>query len=577
MTIQRLLIPLAVGVLLAAPAARAAEPAPEKTFWGTETAEAAALQSLYATKQGTMGVASRAMVAACHDRSVEIGLDILRRGGSATDAFIAVTFADYVQTPGASSLAGPMGALIHDPRTGEVHSLAAPLKTVSSLGGQWTTGETAVGKQVLVPGAVAGLEAMHRRFGRLPWADLVRPAAEMAREGFPVTPLMSGISIAYKATLSASDYGRQTYLRPDGSPHPVGAILKLPALADTLDAIAAKGAAHVQTGAWAQAVVAMVKEKGGEMTAADLADYRPEWSAPLRIAYRGRVIHGLGGHNSGGARLLLALETLEQADIKALGHPSESLDGLEAMVRISRAVSAEPPLNTHAFFEDPKAPAALLAGSRPAQIWGEVAARIQRPPLPAPGSHSYAVAVVDEQGGAVTGTHTIESLPFGTNGLFVGGVPLNNTGIQHPYSADSAYATPPGRYLIEPLSAVLAFEGDRLVLAGGTFSASLWPADFQMVSSLLDFDWTPERVALTPRFGGYGIDLTKLTADISVNVIDKRVRAEVVEAMKQRGVALSQAGYVDTGMLVMIKRDLRSGALTGFTPEALPEGRAAGY
>ena len=567
---------IAAGAVSCSPV-RAAESLRPNTFWGGETAEAAALEARDLAKRGTMGAASHAMVAACHDRSIEIGLEILKRGGSAADAFIAVTFADYVQTPGASSLGGPMGALVYDARTGQVASLGAPLKTVASVSGQWTTGETAIGKQVLVPGAVAGLEALHKRHGRLPWADLVRPAARMAREGFVVTPLYTAITAAYGAGLRASDYGRATYFHPDGASYRTGETLKLPAMADTLDGIALHGAAYVQTGPWAEAAVTAVRAHGGEMTAADLAGYRAEWTEPLKITYRGHVVYGVSGHDSGGARLLLALKALEHADIVALGHPSQSLDGLEAMIRISRAVSAEPALNSHAFFEDSAQPAALLAGARAGEIWTDVQAKINRAPLPAPGSHSYAVAVVDAEGNAVAGTHTIESLPFGTNGIFVGGVPLNNTGVLHPYAADSAYATPPGSYLIEPLSAVLAFEGDKLVLAASTFSASLWPGDFQMVSSILDFGWDPERVALTPRFGGYGLDLVKMNVDLSVNVIDKRYTSEVVEAMRRRGVNLTQAGYVDTGMLVMIKRDPKTGRMLGFTPEALPEGRAAGY
>jgi len=138
-------------------------------------------------------------------------------------------------------------------------------------------------------------------------------------------------------------------------------------------------------------------------------------------------------------------------------------------------------------------------------------------------------------------------------------------------------STPPGADLIEPLSAVLAFEQGRLVLASSTFSASLWPADLELVSSILDFDWSPERVALTPRFGGPNVDLVKLTADISTTMLDKRYSPELVSRMKARGLSFTQAGYIDTGMLVMIKQDRKTRELSGFTPEQLPEGRAGGY
>src|SRR5207253_1504936 len=117
----------------------------------------------------------------------------------------------------------------------------------------------------------------------------------------------------------------------------------------------------------------------------------------------------------------------------------------------------------------------------------------------------------------------------------VGGVPLNNTGSQHPYVPGAPNSTPPGSYLIEPLSATLAFKGDRLVLASSTFSASLWPADLELTSSILDFDWTPEQVALTPRFGGPAVDLIKMTVDLSSVMLDKRYSPALVGRMKARG------------------------------------------
>lgn len=569
---------IAAGCVVLAPSAAAQSSQTAKgplIYWGTETQDAAALARQYQPKKGTMGVASNAMVAACHDKSTEIGTAILRRGGSAADAFIAATFADYVQSPGASSIGGPMGALIYDARAKHVTTLLAPLKTVQSPSGQWTAKNAAPGKQVLVPGAVAGLEALHRRFGRLPWADLVRPAAQLAREGFVVNSLYAGVLRGFAATAGASDYGRKTFFHSDGSTLAVGETLKLPILAETLDGIAVEGAAFLQHGRWANAAVAAIQAKGGEITATDLAVYRPEWAAALNTRYRGYTVYALGGHDNGGARLLLALQTLEHADITKLGHYSESLDGLETMVRVSRAAGAEPTLYSYSTFNNPATAEMLVDGQRAAQLWADIEARANPAQVPTPGTHSYSVVVVDAKGNTVAGTHTIESLPFGS-GIFVGGVPLNNTGSQHPYVPGAPNSTPPGSYLIEPLSATLAFKGNRLVLASSTFSASLWPADLELVSSILDFDWTPEQVALTPRFGGPAVDLIKMTADFSSVMLDKRYSPALVERMKARGISFTQAGYIDTGMLVMIKKDQRRGKLSGFTPEQLPEGRAAG-
>ena len=566
----------AAGLALTGLAPAQAQDKAPLTYWGTETADAAALARQYEPKKGTMGVAQHAMVAACHDASVAIGIDILRRGGSAADAFIAVTFADYVQAPGTSSIGGPMGAIVYDAKTKQVATLLAPLKAVRSPTGQWTAGEQAAGKQVMVPGAVAGLQALHKRYGRLPWAELVRPAARLARTGFTVNWLYAGVVRGFASAAGASDYGRKTFFHADGSPLAIGETLKLPVLAETLDGIAAHGAAFLRRGRWAKEAVEAVHAKGGEMVAADLAGYRAEWAPAIDTEYRGFTVYALGGKDNGGARLLLGLETLAHADIARIGHYSESLDGLETMVRVSRAVGAEATLYDHATFDRPGAIETLLDGRRAGQLWDQVIARRAPGEATPTGTHSYSVAVVDAEGNAIAGTHTIESLPFGS-GIFVGGVPLNNAGLQHPYVAGAPGSTPPGADLIEPLSAVLAFEQGRLVLASSTFSASLWPADLELVSSILDFDWSPGRVALTPRFGGPNVDLVKLTADISTTMLDKRYSPELVSRMKARGLSFTQAGYIDTGMLVMIKQDRKTRELSGFTPEQLPEGRAGGY
>ncbi len=565
-----------VALVTAATAWNAGAQAAPGTFWGNETAEAQALTAQYAAKTGTEGHAQHAMIAGCHDRSVAIGLDILRRGGSAADAFIAVTFADYVQTPGASSLGGPMGALVFDRKTGQLDSLTAPLKTVKDPNGQYAAGDPALGKQVLVPGAVAGLEALHTRYGKLPWRDLVMPAVALARDGFTVDYMYAGILSAYAGTVKRSDYGRATYFHADGSPLVHGDVLKLPALADTLQGIADHGAAWMSDGKWAGDAVAAVRAEGGAMTAADLRDYRPEWAEPLHIRYRDSDVYALNGHNSGGERLLLALETLGHTDIRKLGHYSESLDGLETMIRVSRSVNLVAPLASQAFYDDPANGQKLLDGPQANDLWRDVAAKVDRTPLPPEGSHSYAVVVIDDQGNAVAGTHTIESLPFGS-GIFADGVPLNNTAILHPSLPGQPYTTPPNSYIIEPLSASMVFRDRQLVLADSTFSASLWPADFELTVSAVDFGWNPERIALTPRFGGYAIDLVKLTADLSTTALDKRFSAHVVDAMAARGLTLSQKGYIDTGMLVQVSRDPATGALSGFTPEQLPDGEAAGY
>jgi gamma-glutamyltranspeptidase / glutathione hydrolase len=546
-------------------------------FWDAKTHDAKQLEQLCLARKGTMGQSQHAMVAACFNRSVDIGLAILKDGGNATDAFIATTFADYVQTNGCSSLGGSLGVLVYAAETQQIDSLVAPLKTVKSPTGQWQLGETALGKKVLVPGALAGLEALHQKYGSYPWRDLVLPAAKLAREGFEIDfDYTIAVNVFAEAAIKRSTQGRDTYCHDDGRPLIVGEILKLPILAQTLEAIAEQGSDYFYRGEWAKEAIAEINREGGEMSLDDLADYSPEWSDPLHITYRGKDIYSLNGHNSGGVKLLLALKVLEHTDIKTLGHYAESLDGLETLIRISRAVLAEAPLCSQKFYDDPQASQNLLNSGRDRALWQNLKRKLHRTLLPSKGSHSYSVAVVDAQGNSVTGTHTIESLPFGS-GIFVGGIPLNNTAIHHPSIKGNDYTTPPGSYIIEPFSASFVFENQQLVLSNATFNVSLFPADFQLVVSAIDFDWNPERIALTPRFGYYAYDLEKLSTDISKIILDPRFSLSVINHLRIRNLGVAQGSEFDTGSLVMIKRDPITGLLTGFTPESLSSGKVEGY
>ena len=152
----------------------------------------------------------------------------------------------------------------------------------------------------------------------------------------------------------------------------------------------------------------------------------------------------------------------------------------------------------------------------------------------------------------MTGTHTIKSLPFGS-GIFVGGIPLNNSAILQS-------ETLPGSYIIEPFSATFVFfEKNELLLAGSTFSISLWPADLQLVVSAIDFDWDLERIAPDPAFWKLSLDLDNFGVDLTSTTLDKRFSKSVVDFLLTRGLKATQAGYIDTGMLVTIKRDPATG------------------
>jgi gamma-glutamyltranspeptidase len=197
------------------------------------------------------------------------------------------------------------------------------------------------------------------------------------------------------------------------------------------------------------------------------------------------------------------------------------------------------------------------------------------------GSHSYQVVVVDGEGNAITGTHTHESLAWGS-GIFVEGVPLNTAG-RIPWTVA------PGERQLSPFSMHLILHGGRLRAASGTFSSSLLEASFQFLVNLIDYRMTVQEAVTKPRFGTFPYDpaapltttIPQLLAANRPNWLDPRVNPEIVRALADRGIQFVQTpapgmgGWVDTGLgaAVSVGRDGRlQGAITPWVQIAAPPG-----
>ena len=259
----------------------------------------------------------RAMVVSGHPLASEIGRDILRQGGNAIDATVAVAFALAVVHPEAGNLGGG-GFLLFRRGTGQAHGLdfreqapaaATPTMFVGADGrdnGQSHTGHLASG----VPGSVAGLAEAHRRFGKLPWKILVEPAIRLARDGFLIDEYRSA-SIADDTTRLRRFPASAAQFLPGGAPPPVGSTLRQPDLARTLAAIRDRREAGFYRGWVADSLVAEMRRGGGIITHADLLGYRPLWKVPLRFTYRGYTLLVMPPVSSGGVTLAMILNQME--------------------------------------------------------------------------------------------------------------------------------------------------------------------------------------------------------------------------------------------------------------------------
>lgn len=258
--------------------------------------------------------AGKAMVVSGNPIASRVGRDILRQGGNAVDAAVAVGFAMAVVHPEAGNIGGG-GFMIIRSNSGQVHALdyreTAPSRATRDMylaaGPEASvTGHLAAG----VPGAVAGLIEAHRKFGQLPFPDLIEPAIRLANGGFEVDEYRS-LSIADDSARLALFPASAASFLPGGRPPVPGSTLKQPDLGRTLEAIRDSGTAGFYRGRVADLIVAEMERGGGIISRDDLAAYQAVWRDPVTIDYRGYTIYSMPPASSGGVTMGEILNIME--------------------------------------------------------------------------------------------------------------------------------------------------------------------------------------------------------------------------------------------------------------------------
>ena len=325
----------------------------------------------------------RGAIAAGHPATAAVGAEVLRAGGSAVDACVAAAFASWVAEP---ALTGPGGGgflVAYDARRrrplaldfftavpGSGHSGAvAPLEPyIVDFGTGRQTFLVGPGS-CAVPGVTAGLEAAHRRLGRLPWAELAGPAIALARDGVEMTQAHADVIDLLTGFLGASPEGARIF-GPSAAPLRAGDRTSNPPLAETLERIAANGARELADGETAHALVAHQASTGGSLTAADLASYRPIRRRPLTLPYRGRTFVTNPPPSSGGALIAHALAVLA-AGPPLSGALTPRLAGADRSRAALRQRAADARIRAGAVPRRGRAEGARGCGKRPSDIRGE--------------------------------------------------------------------------------------------------------------------------------------------------------------------------------------------------------------
>ena len=423
-------------------------------------AAAAAPPPLTPAAGGKSGV-GRTMVSAANPLAVEAGLRVLRAGGGAIDAAVAVQAVLGLVEPQSSGLGGGAFMIYYDGKTHKVTAYdgrevapmgASPSMFIGPDGKPLSFAEAVVsGRATGVPGAIAMLYAAQKDHGKKRWASLFDESERLARQGFEVSPRLANYLQGRFPQSTQPDVVRY-FTKPDGQKYQVGDVLKNPAYADTLTRLAKKGPKALLEGPTAQRIVARLHDDPlpSTMTLADLKGYRPKVTAPLCRAYR---IYQVCTPQppSGGVGLLELLGILEKTDIASRG-PADPR-AWYIFAQASRLMYAD---RDH-YIGDPayvKAPvdglldpayaaerAALIGDTAGAVTWGRpqgaMARGEDRTQEPA-GTSSFAIA--DADGNVLAITTTVESL-FGT-GRMVDGFFLNNQLTDFSFSPTESDGTP---------------------------------------------------------------------------------------------------------------------------------------
>ena len=268
-------------------------------------------------------IAREGMVATSQPLATQVGLDILKQGGSAIDAAIAANAMLGLVEPTGSGIGGDLFAIVWDAESKQLYGLNASGRSPKSLTTEIfsAAGLTKIPSfgplPVSVPGAVDGWFELHNRFGRLPMTSLLSPAIRYARNGFPVSEL-----VAYYWQMNVDRIGHYpgfspTFM-PGGKVPQKGDVFKNPGLAATYEKIATGGRDAFYKGDIARAIAAYMKEQGGYLSYEDLAAHTSDWVTPVSANYRGYDIWELPPNGQGIAALQI-LNILEQYDIEGMG------------------------------------------------------------------------------------------------------------------------------------------------------------------------------------------------------------------------------------------------------------------
>jgi gamma-glutamyltranspeptidase/glutathione hydrolase len=515
-------------------------------------------------------MASEGMAATSHPLATLAAVEALRAGGTAADAAVAAVAVLCVVEPAMTGIGGDCFCLVSKPDkpvwgyNGSGRAAAAVTTEKLLAQGMSRKIPATSPHAVTVPGAIEAWEALLKAHGRFGLDRALQPAIRYAENGFPVAPRVAydWAELVNKLTPHA---GSTKYYLVNGQSPEVGTVMRLPALAATLKAIAAGGAKAFYEGAIAEDIAATVQAKGGLLATEDLARHRGDVVTPISTNYRGLDVLEIPPNGQGLTALVL-LNILEQFDVAKLDVLGpERLHLMLEAARLAFGVR-----DTHiadpAHMREPVAGLLDKAFAKKLAKLLDPAKRVPLPKAPTPGSDTIYLSIVDRDRTAVSLINSLYS-GFGT-GICTEktGVMLHNRGTGFVVEPDHPNTIAPGKRPMHTIIPAMAMRGGRCEMPFGVMGADYQPMGHaHVVTNIVDYGMDVQAA----------IDLPRMFFEGEESLVESGIPAATVEGLKQRGhkVAVRSSPW-GGGQAIHI--DWKSGVLTGGS-DPRKDGCALGY
>lgn len=495
-----------------------------------------------------MIISERGIVATSQTLASQAGAQVLARGGSAVDAAIAANAALVVVEPMSNGMGGDLFAIHRDAKTGVVTGInasgwAPKALTIELLRqrGHQTMPQDGI-LSATVPGCVNGWEELHRKFGRLPWPEIFRPAIHYAEHGFPVTEWIQGSWQSSVSKLSA-DPNASRLLLPGGRPPKLGEVFRNPELAKALRLVAESGAAAFYRGPIAEAILSTSERHDGVFDASDLSEFQPEWVQPISTEYRGWKVYEMPPNGQGMAALEM-LNIMERFPIGPL--EPDSAEAFHWKIESQKLAYQD----LQRYLGDPRHSRVpvegLISKEYAAKRAALISARKARcdvepgDPLAGAGDTIY-LTVVDKDGNIVSLIQSIYQ-SFGSGVMVDGfGFHLHNRGALFVTDPDHPNALAPRKRPFHTIIPAL-MEKENLHIGFGIMGGlNQAQAHAQFVSNIVDHAMNIQAALEAPRF-------TKRNFGGCDVMIEGRVSEKTREALAKKGHELDLEGDFASAM-----------------------------